>query len=112
MPSEKRCTERTTIVRSLLILSSDITIQAKLLNISNCGVGVICPSKLPVGDYFSLQLTLPSYDQDNKLTLKAQTVHLAETHEGFLIGFKFIEPSQHSILVIREFFNFHHRFQA
>ena len=110
--TDNRCSERISVNRTVEINNGSHPISMKMVNISNCGLGVLGSKVFQNGEILKLEFSLPGYEQNSKISLKAQVVHSTKVNKNFLIGLSFQELTPHEQLVIKEFSNFHKRFDA
>lgn len=85
---------------------------AQLIDLSDCGVGLICQQPGTVNDCWLISLSLPNYDNDAALNLAAKVVRSEKVRENYLVGLEILEPSAHDLIVIHDFFRYHQRFYA
>ena len=100
------------VTRRIIVKSQCETMEAKLVDLSPSGIGVLSDRTFHHQQNYTLLFSLPGYDGDNTVTIEAKPIHSTHIHQGHLVGFEFIQPSAHAQLVIREFYNYHRRFQA
>lgn len=112
MPYDQRCSDRTTVTLPAELITSEETRTVKIVDISSCGIGVICSQPINISDDVSLKFALPGYAQNNTLSVQVKVIHTTNIRNQQLIGLSLSNPSQHDILVFKEFFNFHQRFEA
>ncbi len=112
MDNERRCSPRISVTRTVKITSSETTNTGKMLDISDCGTGLVCESAIELEKEIELSFSLPGFDQQNTLNLSARVHHATPVNTKYLIGLQFINLSPHSQLVIKEFSKFHKRFSA
>lgn len=91
--------------------SATSTEDLKLVDLSNCGVGLLSAKPYQVNQSVALQLSLPTYSQTQQLTLNGLVKHATAVHNNYLIGCQLLNLSAHDQLVIKEFFAFHRRLQ-
>lgn len=123
---DKRCSQRVLIRRpvkyqsfqladrklSVDLLCAQSWQPAQLIDLSDCGAGILCDQPPKTALPVALSFSLPNYDNDAKLILQAQITRVAKVNRQYLIGLKLLNPSAHERLVIREFFRYHQRFSA
>ena len=128
---EKRCSERVLIRRPVKFtpienientemteghLSPDNELKhhtwstANLIDLSDCGMGLICDHSMNLEECWLIALTLPTYDNDSPLILKAKVVRTEKVRQQYLIGLEMLYPSAHDLIVIHDFFRYHQRF--
>lgn len=112
MPNEQRCSDRTAVTLPAQLKTSLETEAVKIVDISCCGIGIITTQQVVTGDDVALNFVLPGYAQNNPLSINAKVIHTTSVRDKHLIGLSILSPSQHDILVLKEFFNFHQRFRA
>ena len=110
--TDSRCSERVSVNRTVTINNQTAPISLKMVNISNCGFGALGSKPYQNGEILQVQFSLPGYEQHSKISLNAQVVHSTKVNNHFLIGLSFQELTPHDLLVIKEFSNFHKRFDA
>jgi len=110
-PQDQRCDSRVTLTRVAKLKNSQGEYDVKIVDISTCGIGVLSNQKI-MDENLSIHFSLPGYEQDNSISLPVQVKHLTDMKDKHLIGLAFTQASQHDLLVIKEFFNFHNRFRA
>ena len=109
---EQRCEERISINRKALLDTELEEYQVKMIDISSSGMGIISPKNLQDNALLKIIFDLPGYEQNSKIKTQAQVIHSTQVNQSFLIGLSFVHLNQHSQLVIKEFSNFHNRFNA
>lgn len=86
--------------------------SAQLIDLSSCGMGLLIDQALETYDYWLVSMSLPNYDNDAPLLLKAKITRTSKVRQQYLIGFEFLHLSAHDLIVIRDFFDYHRRFFA
>lgn len=112
MSNEQRCLDRTAVTLSAELKTLSAITTVKIVDISKCGIGLLASQPLSIGEEVSLNFTLPSYAQNNAVSIHAKVIHITTVRNKYLIGLTTLHLSQHDILVFKEFFNFHQRFEA
>lgn len=125
---EKRCSERVLIRRPVkftpiensevaeghLSLNEELAHHdwspANLIDLSDCGMGLICDDSMSPNECWLIALTLPTYDNDSPLILKGKVVRTEKIRQQYLIGLEMLYPSAHDLIVIHDFFRYHQRF--
>ncbi|WEJ63087.1 PilZ domain-containing protein [Thiomicrorhabdus lithotrophica] len=110
--TDSRCSERISINRTVEINNGSHPISIKMVNISNCGFGALASQVFQNGEILKVEFSLPGYEQNSKISLNAQVIHSTKVNNNFLIGLSFQDLTPHQKLVIKEFSNFHKRFDA
>lgn len=110
--TDNRCSERISVNRTLEINNDSQPISMKMVNISNCGFGALGSQAFQNGEILKVQFSLPGYEQNSTISLNAKVVHSTHVNNNFLIGLSFQNLTPHEQLVIKEFSNFHKRFDA
>jgi len=110
--TDNRCSERISVNRTVEINNESQPISMKMVNISNCGFGALGSKAFQNGEILRVNFLLPGYEQNSKISLNAQVIHSTRVNNSFLIGLSFQDLTQHEQLVIKEFANFHERFNA
>lgn len=110
--TDPRCAQRISINRSATLKAPDTEapVQAKLLNISMCGAGILCNHNLHIGEVITLNFSLPNYDNENDLTITSKIACFSKVQNQYLIGVEFSELNTHEELVIQSFTSYHERF--
>jgi len=110
--TDSRCAQRVTTNRTATLKTSeaDDLVQAKLLNISMCGAGILCNHNLCLGEIITLNFSLPNYDNDNGLSITSKIACFSKVQNQYLIGVEFSELDTHEELVIQSFTSYHKRF--
>ncbi|WP_127470151.1 PilZ domain-containing protein [Thiomicrorhabdus aquaedulcis] len=108
----QRCENRVSINRPVQMQAAAQPLSAKMLDLSSCGMGVLCPSALPAGQSLSVSFSLPDYEQEHPLCLQGEVVHTTKTQNLYLMGIVFNEMTAHQALIIRGFMGYHHRLGA
>ncbi len=110
--TDPRCAERVSINRSATLKAPDTDkpVQAKLLNISMCGAGILCNHNLKIGDVITLNFSLPNYDNESDLAITSKIACFSKVQRQYLIGVEFSVLDMHEELVIKSFTNYHERF--
>ncbi len=116
MLEKRRCKGRISASQPVTVIESSAeakaNIEAKLLDISACGLGITCHTPLKVDEKVKLEFSLPGFDQLNPLKIEAQVIHITPYQHDYLMGLEFNKITAHTQLVIKEYANFRHRFQA
>lgn len=124
---EKRCSERVLIRRPVKftpIKNTEVTeirlppdelkhhtwSTANLIDLSDCGMGLLCDHSMSNKECWLIALTLPTYDNDSPLILKAKVIRTEKIRQQYLIGLEMLYPSAHDLIVIHDFFRYHQRF--
>ncbi|WP_321275926.1 PilZ domain-containing protein [Thiomicrorhabdus indica] len=128
--TEKRCSERVLIRRPVKFtplkhtdssdrrLSPNDTLEhqqwnsANLIDLSDCGMGLICDRVAQPNECWLISLSLPTYDNDSPLILRAKVIRSEKIRQQYLIGLEMLHPSAHDLIVIHDFFRYHQRFFA
>lgn len=111
--SEQRCHDRQSLNRSIYLSSDNQDkIELKMVDISTCGIGLLSPKQITTEENVSLEFSLPVYDQNTIVKIAGKIVRATPVNRQYLLGVEFQNPTPHDILVIKEFFNFHRRFNA
>ncbi|MDX1353241.1 MAG: PilZ domain-containing protein [Thiomicrorhabdus sp.] len=111
--AEKRCHDRQMLNRKVTITTEDVTLNdLKMVDISTCGLSLLSPKTLPEQSIVNLHFSLPAYDKNTSLNITGKIVRSTQTHQQHLLGIQFQNPSQHDLLIMKEFFIYHHRFDA
>jgi len=110
--TDQRCSKRISINRSatLQIPNADQPVQAKILNISSCGAGILCNHDLSIGELVKLKFSLPNYDNESELSIQSKIACFSKVQNQYLIGVEFTELDMHETLVIQSFTSYHARF--
>jgi len=110
--TDQRCSKRISINRSatLQVPDAEKSVQAKILNISSCGAGILCDHDLSIGELVKLKFSLPNYDNENELAIKSKIACFSKVKNQYLIGVEFAELDMHENLVIKSFTSYHERF--
>ncbi|MCF6345879.1 MAG: PilZ domain-containing protein [Thiomicrorhabdus sp.] len=110
--TDPRCSKRITTNRSATLQPSgtEEPVQAKLLNISMCGAGILCNHNLAIGDIVTLNFSLPNYDSENGLSISSKIACFSKVQKQYLIGVEFSQLDTHEELVIQSFTSYHERF--
>ncbi|WP_029406825.1 PilZ domain-containing protein [Thiomicrorhabdus sp. Milos-T2] len=110
--NEQRCSERISINRKVNLDIQAETYPVKMVDISHCGIGIVSPKVLQDNTLLEIEFDLPGYEQNSNIKTQAQVIHSTPINHNYLIGLAFINLNLHSQLVIKEFSNFHNRFNA
>lgn len=110
--TDSRCSERISVNRTIEMINGSNPISMKMVNISNCGFGALGSEAFQNGAILKVEFSLPGYEQDSKISLNAQVIHSTRVNNNFLIGLSFQDLTPHEQLVIKEFSNFHKRFDT
>ena len=110
--TDPRCAQRVSINRSATLQApnTEQPVQAKLLNISKCGAGILCNHNLSIGEIITLNFSLPNYDNESDLAITSKIACFSKVQNQFLIGVEFSELDTHEALVIQSFTSYHERF--
>lgn len=71
--------------------------MVKITDISEGGMGLICPNNYPTGQVLSVGMEIPSPDNGNKKSqhiCKSAVVHTVLSKEGYRLGLRFLEISE------------------
>lgn len=109
---ERRCAERIAISLPVTLKVDHSLLSSKMLDISLCGMSLICSDKIAENKPLNISLTLPSYDQNNQLNLSANVTRCLNIKNQFLIGLAFNHLTPHENLTIKEFCTFHQRLSS
>lgn len=105
--SGQRDHDRVFLDRAIAVqLSSGKIIQARLVNLSAGGLGILYPAPAELGSTLGLHFVLP--DKDNEpVTIHCTGIvrHTHVHHEFFLSGFEFSEISEQDRALINQFIN-------
>jgi hypothetical protein len=107
---DRRCFQRELINRQVDIIARKKSTQAKIIDISTCGLGLLSEQNYPVNSILQTNFCLPGYEQNNPLQLQGVVARNTAIDNHYLIGIEFLELSKHESLVLKEFLNFHQRF--
>lgn len=126
--SEKRCSERVLISKPIKIkLTTEPSTQqtpsnteldtrdwekAKLLDLSDCGMGILVNQPLDDSQTLLVSLSLPTYDNESQLYLLTKIVRKLKVRNQFLVGVEFLNQTPHERIVLQDFFHYHKRFYA
>ncbi|MEA1989374.1 MAG: PilZ domain-containing protein [Pseudomonadota bacterium] len=110
--TDSRCSARISVNRTVEINNDSQPVSMKMVNISNCGFGILGSKAFQNGKILKVHFSLPGYEQNSKIKLNAQVIHSTRVNNNFLIGLTFQDLTPHEQLVIKEFANFHKRFDA
>ncbi|MGE4498919.1 MULTISPECIES: PilZ domain-containing protein [Piscirickettsiaceae] len=107
--AEQRRAERISTERPVKLTTESGSSDAKMLDLSILGVGILSNEELNEGDKVSVQFQLPSIGR-SEIKLEGVTAH--STHirgQQYLIGVEFTDISDYMQSVITEYINYHHR---
>lgn len=112
---EQRCAERMTIRRPVKLHEASEEsriIHGQLLDISDCGLGILTSEALPLYTQPRVDFTLPTYENETPLCILTQVKRIDKVREQYLVGLEILKPTAHDLLVIQAFFQYHKRFMA
>ncbi|WP_040726209.1 PilZ domain-containing protein [Thiomicrorhabdus sp. Kp2] len=112
-PTEKRCRDRLSLNRKVILTSGENTLyNLKMVDLSTCGLGLLSPKPINEDNLVSLQFSLPAYDQNSNINILGKIMHTTQVNRQYLLGIEFQRLTAHDILVMKEFFIYHNRFNA
>lgn len=108
-PSEKRHFDRVATQRPIFIQKDHQSVQGKMLDLSENGIGILSPEPVERGEKVSVKFSLPSLNRAY-IQLEGIIIHITSVREQYLIGFQFTNLPIHTQSLIAEFIRQHHRF--
>lgn len=106
--SEQRKFDRITTERPISIQTDHGTIQGKMLDLSENGIGILSPKPVGEGEEVSVQFNLPTLDF-SAFQLEGIIIHSTSVRKQYLIGLEFSSLPVHIQSLIAEFIRYHHR---
>lgn len=105
--SGQRSHDRVFLDRAIAIqLSSGKIIQARLVNLSASGLGILYPAPAELGSTLGLHFLLPDNNNESvTIHCKGVVRHTHVHHEFFLSGFEFSEIREQDRALINQFIN-------
>ena len=84
----------------------------KMVDISTCGLGLLSSKPLNTEHPVEIQFTLPTYNNTANIQITGKIVHNTRVNQQYLLGIEFQNLTAHDLLVLKEFFIYHQRFNA
>ncbi|MBD3611810.1 MAG: PilZ domain-containing protein [Hydrogenovibrio crunogenus] len=105
---EQRKFDRIATERPISIQRNQTSIQGKMLDLSENGIGILSPEPVTTGEKVSVDFNLPLLNRAS-IQLEGIIIHVTSVRQQYLIGLQFTNLPTHMQAMIAEFIRYHHR---
>lgn len=101
--SDKRAAKRVNLDKHIIIQVNQQPLQARILNISVSGIGILCHTDLPPNTIIHANVELSLHNHTTTLKLDGKVVHSTAVHDQYLVGIALCDLTAYRQAIIEQF---------